>query len=61
MNKKFQYYLNQIANKPIENKFVFLLGSGFHKQAFRNDLDTNNCLSSWDCLIKILEPIGYCK
>jgi hypothetical protein len=34
MNKKFEYYLNQIANKPIENKFVILLGSGFHKQAF---------------------------
>ena len=56
MDKKFEYYLNQIANKQIENKFVILLGSGFHKQAFRNNLNIINCLSSWCCLLKEIEP-----
>lgn len=56
MDKNFEYYLNKIANKQIENKFVILLGSGFHKQAFRNNSNIINCLSSWCCLLKEIEP-----
>lgn len=56
MDKNFEYYLNKIVNKQIDNKFVIIIGSGLHKQAFSNDIDTNNCLSSWECLINKLEP-----
>ena len=56
MDKNFEYYLNKIANKQIRNKFVILLGSGFHKQAFKNRSDINNCMTSWCCLLKNIAP-----
>ena len=56
MDKNFEYFLNKIVSKQIENKFVIILGSGIHKHAFRNNSNINNCLSSWCCLLKEIEP-----
>jgi hypothetical protein len=56
MDKNFEYFLNKIVSKQIENKFVVILGSGIHKHAFRNNSNINNCLSSWCCLLKEIEP-----
>ena len=55
MDKDFDYYFNEIKSKRIENKFVLILGSGFHKQAFTNNGNINNCLSSWCCLLKAID------
>ena len=55
MNKKFEYYLQEIKAKRIKKKFVIVLGSGFHKQAFKGTPDTFNFLTSWCCLLKEID------
>ena len=55
MNKKIEYYFQEIQNKRIKEKFVIVLGSGFHKQAFMGSPDTFNCLTSWCCLLKAID------
>ena len=56
MDKNFEYYLTEIASKNIKNKFVIVLGSGFHKHSFGHKSDFNNCLTSWCCLLKEIAP-----
>jgi len=56
MVKNFEYYLNEIASKNVKNKFVIILGSGFHKHSFSNKANFNNCLTSWCCLLKEIAP-----
>jgi hypothetical protein len=56
MNNSFESYFFDLIKKDQTSKFVILLGSGFHKHAFRNNSNINNCLSSWCCLLKEIEP-----
>lgn len=56
MNKSFESYFKELKESGDKVKFVIILGSGFHKQAFRNNPNINNCLSSWSCLLKEIEP-----
>jgi hypothetical protein len=56
MNNSFESYFLDLIKKDRTSKFVILLGSGFHKQAYRNNSNINNCLSSWCCLLKEIEP-----
>jgi hypothetical protein len=61
MDKKFEYYLQEIYNKRIKEKFVIVLGSGFHKQAFMGTPDIFNCLTSWCCLLKAIDSKTGCS
>lgn len=54
MNNSFELYFNELKEKEV--KFVIILGSGIHKQAFRNNSNINNCLTSWYCLLKEISP-----
>jgi hypothetical protein len=56
MKKNFEYYLDQIINNSNEKKFVIILGSGIHKQAFQGKENINNILSSWCCLLRTIDP-----
>lgn len=56
MDISFELYFKELEESGDNIKFVIVLGSGFHKQAFRNNSNINNCLSSWCCLLKEIEP-----
>lgn len=56
MNKSFESYFKELKESGDNVKFVIILGSGIHKHVFRNNSNVNNCLSSWCCLLKEIEP-----
>lgn len=56
MDISFELYIKELEESGDNIKFVIVLGSGFHKQAFRNNSNINNCLSSWCCLLKEIKP-----
>lgn len=56
MYKNFELYFSELKEKEPNVKFVIILGSGIHKQAFSNISNINNCLTSWCCLLKEIAP-----
>lgn len=51
MDKKFEYYFQEIQNKRIKEKFVIVLGSGFHHFISKQ----KTVLNDWNCLLELLK------
>lgn len=51
MDKKFEYYFQEIKDKRIKEKFVIVLGSGFHHCASKQ----KTVLNDWNYLIQFLK------
>ena len=51
MDKNFEYYFQEIKNKRINEKFVIVLGSGFHHFISKQ----KTVLNDWNCLLELLK------
>ena len=56
MNYTFESYFKELKESSYNGKFVIILGSGIHRQVFSSNSNTNNCLTSWSCLLKEIAP-----